>query len=85
MNEKKTDDDVPCCANCFFSEETGVEPVALVDADPETTLLCRRYPPFVVQAVRAMTQSMIASAWPPVLSGDWCGEHKPVSKPLLAS
>lgn len=80
---KKNDDEVPCCANCFFSEKTELKPLALAGAEAEAPLMCRRYPPFIVPALTSMGQTAIGSASPPVQPGDWCGEHEPTQAPLI--
>ena len=80
---EKTDDEVPSCGNCFFSEKAELQPVAVVGDKGETALLCRRYPPFVIQVVTAMGQTAIGGASPPVQPDGWCGEHEPTQAPLI--
>jgi len=83
MTDEKNDDKVPSCANCFFSEQVEIAPVTLAGKAEESPLVCRRYPPFIVQALTAMGQNAIGSASPPVRPDNWCGEHEPTHAPLI--
>ncbi len=81
MNEK-TDDVVPSCANCFFSEEQQLNPI-IMDPQENRPLVCRRLPPTIVQIATPMGQPAIGAAHPPVAPGDWCGEHEATRGPLI--
>jgi len=57
------------CSNCRFSRESNRSDNAGVKL-----LLCRRYPPSIVQFENGMMLEQ--SAWPTVRFNAWCGEWK---------
>lgn len=83
MTDEKKDDEVPSCANCFFSESAAADAAMLTQASEGPALFCRRYPPAVVQIVTPMGQQAIGSSSPPVRPDNWCGEHEPTHAPLI--
>lgn len=76
------DDEVPMCGNCFFSERQELNPI-IMDPQGELPLVCRRFPPTIVQIATAMGQPAIGAAPAPVQASGWCGEHEPTHAPLI--
>ncbi len=59
----------PTCANCrYFHPITS-------PAFPDADGMCRRYAP---QGVVVGCQSNGWQTFPPMMGGQWCGEHDPV-------
>jgi hypothetical protein len=57
------------CAKCRFAD------VAVVDEDYGPFLVCRRYPPTLVEVDTGPSgREQGVLAWVPVQSDDWCGE-----------
>lgn len=52
------------CGRCHYAD-----PVVTDDAEPSPVLICRRYPPTVIDDDW--------STWPAVHADDWCGEFRP--------
>lgn len=58
----------PACETCRYADPTVV--ANLDGAGPEAVLICRRYPPAMVE-----DDGGYGPVWPLVNDSDWCGEH----------